>query len=140
MSSLDKYVDNEMKRRIDNDNGEVTIRANLSKVIVGGSERYILTAETGMYFEVKVIWHIPLAGSGYTAAYYVKEKLPFLRERQVAEFLLLLRDWLDLVVQHDPPGFALPEKGNPCYITTISEYWEKKHKDVCNRWDWEAEE
>ena len=96
MSLLDKYIDNEMKRRLPNDNGEVTIRANLSRMIVGGSERYILSAETGMYFEVKIIWHIPLTSSNYTMAYYVKEKLPFLRERQVAEFLLLLRDWLGL--------------------------------------------
>tara|TARA_B100002019_G_C21210416_1_gene569079 strand:- start:207 stop:623 length:417 start_codon:yes stop_codon:yes gene_type:complete len=138
MSLLDKYIDKEIKRRLDT--GEVTIRANLSKMIVGGTERYILTAETGMYFEVKIIWHIPLTSSNYTMAYYVKEKLPFLRERQVAEFLLLLRDWLGLAVQEDPPGFTLPAKGEPYTFGYVQEYWDKKHRDVCNRWDWEAEE
>ena len=121
MSLLDKYIDNEMKRRLDT--GEVTIRASLSKMQVDGTEKYILTAETGMYWEVKIIWHIPLGGSNYTMAYYVKEKLPFLRERQVAEFLLLLRDWLGLAVQEDPPGFILPEKGAPFYMDTDPEYW-----------------
>ena len=116
--SFENLVDGQMIHRVSG----LSIIAQCIQSKIHGRDYFQVVARVG--YPVKPVVHT-FGNNGYLAYSYAKEKQPHLSERELAEFMILMRDWVGLKIG-DSPAFDL--SSDPTDLQFIPEYWERKRK------------
>ena len=116
--NYDDLVDGQMKHRV---NG-ISIIAQVIDSHIHGYDYKLLVARCG--FPTKQIV-FTFGHNDFLAYHYAKEKLPQLSEREVAEFMILMRDWVGLKIGESP---AFDLNSDPTDLKLIEDFWEAKQK------------
>ena len=118
MSGFEKLIDGKMIHRVSG----LSILAQCISSEVHGRNYYQIVARVG--YPDKAVIHT-FGNSNYLAYSYAKEKQSHLSERELAEFMILMRDWVGMEIGESP---AFDLSSDPNNLQFNQEYWDRKQK------------